>query len=217
MMLKASERKPASGKNPRQLVILVHGYGANGEDLISLADELSADLPDAVFVAPNAPTPLDYSFGGFQWFPIREISEEAMMAGVKAALPVFNEYVDYLLSHYNLPIDRVAFLGFSQGTMLSLYAGLRRPEPVAGIVGFSGLLMGSDQLEKEIQSKPPICLIHGTADQVVPFHFMAEAEKAIKKAGVDVESHARNGLAHGIDLAGIELAKNFLVKRLLGA
>ncbi len=214
MMLTGPERKPLSGQAPRHLVVLVHGYGANGEDLISLADELGEYLPDTHFVAPNAPMPLEYSFGGFQWFPIREITEEAMMAGVKQAAPVLNEYIDHLLLQHHLTIDRVALVGFSQGTMLSLYTALRRPKPVAGIVGFSGVLMGSRELKEEIQSKPPVCLIHGTADQVVPFHFMAEAEKALKDAGVEVESHTRPGLAHGIDLEGLKIAKDFLRKRL---
>lgn len=214
-MLTGPERKPLSGQAPRHLVILVHGYGANGEDLISLADELGEYLPDTHFIAPNAPSPLEYSFGGFQWFPIREISEDAMMEGVKEAAPVLNEFIDQQLLTHHLTIDRVALVGFSQGTMMSLYAGLRRPKPCAAIVGFSGVLMGSHTLKDEMQSKPPVCLIHGTADQVVPFHFMAEAEKVLKEAGVEVESHTRNGLAHGIDLQGLEIAKDFLRKRLV--
>jgi phospholipase/carboxylesterase len=214
-MLTGPERKPLSGLAPRHIVVLVHGYGANGEDLISLADELGEYLPDTYFIAPNAPTPLEHSFGGFQWFPIREISEEAMMAGVKSATPVLNEFIDHQLLQHNLTIDRVALVGFSQGTMISLYSALRRPKPCAAVVGFSGLLMGSKELKGEMKSKPPVCLVHGTADSVVPFHFMAEAEEALKEAGVEVEVHERPGLAHGIDLQGLTIAKDFLRKHLL--
>jgi phospholipase/carboxylesterase len=209
-MLSGPERKPLSGLAPRHLVVLVHGYGANGEDLISLADALGEYLPDTYFIAPNAPTPLEYSFGGYQWFPIREISEEAMMAGVERAAPVLNDFIDHLLLQHSLTLDRVALLGFSQGTMLSLYTMLRRDKPCAGVVGFSGLLMGSQSLPQDIRSRPPVCLVHGTADQVVPFHFMAEAEDALKAFGVSVETHARPGLAHGIDAHGLTVAKDFL-------
>lgn len=213
-MITGPERAPRSGTKPRNLVILVHGYGANGEDLISLADELGEYFPDTHFVAPNAPQPLEHSFGGYQWFPIREISEKAMIEGVKSAMPVLNEFIDQqLLTHY-LTIDRVALIGFSQGTMLSLYTMLRRDKPCAGIVGYSGLLMGSATLAADIRSTPPVCLIHGTADQVVPFSFMADAEAALRGSNVEVEAHARPGLAHGIDPQGLVLAKNFLRARL---
>ena len=214
-MLTGPERKPLSGVAPRHLVILVHGYGANGEDLISLADELGEYLPDTQFVAPNAPTPLEYSFGGFQWFPIREISEAAMMEGVKEATPLLDAFIDQQMLNHHLTIDRVALLGFSQGTMLSLYSALRRPQPCAGVVGFSGILMGAATLKDDMRSKPPVCLIHGTADQVVPYHFLGEAEQSLEAVGVDVECHTRPGLGHGIDMDGLVAAKNFLQKRLL--
>ncbi|MBY0354281.1 MAG: alpha/beta fold hydrolase [Rickettsiales bacterium] len=209
-MLTGPERKTCSGLPARHLVIFVHGYGANGDDLIALADEWSEYLPDTHFVAPNAPTPLENSFGGFQWFPIREISEAAMMDGVQSVTPAFQAFIDDQLLKHHLTIDRVAVVGFSQGTMLALYAMLRRDKPCAAIIGYSGLLMGSASLEQDARSKPPVCLIHGTSDTVVPFSFMADAESALRDAGIEVEAHARGGLGHGIDAEGLQLAKEFL-------
>ena len=147
---------PASGGPARQLVVLLHGVGADGDDLISLADYWSALLPDAEFVSPNAPDQCDMSPYGYQWFSLLDRSMAAMTAGVKKAAPVVNAYIDDALAERGLTPDKLALVGFSQGTMTSLYVALRRPEPVAAVLGYSGALLAPELLASEIKSRPPV-------------------------------------------------------------
>lgn len=202
--------EPRSGGAPRQLIVLLHGLGADGDDLIGLAPLLAEALPDACFISPNAPEPCDMAPYGRQWFSLREWTNRAMLEGANRAAPVLNAWLDAQLQALGLTDAQLGVIGFSQGTMTALHALPRRPKPCAGIVGFSGALVGAGLLAAEALSKPPVCLIHGTADTVVPFHAMDAAEQALKAGGFDVESHARPGLAHGIDPQGIDLAAAFL-------
>jgi phospholipase/carboxylesterase len=159
---------PASGGPARQLVVLLHGVGADGDDLISLADYWSALLPDAEFVSPNAPDQCDMSPYGYQWFSLLDRSMAAMTAGVKKVAPVINAYIDNALAERNLTPDKLALVGFSQGTMTALHTALRRSEPLAGILAYSGALLAPEALAGEIRSRPPVLLIHGADDQIVP-------------------------------------------------
>ena len=206
-MLKGPELAPASG-SVKRLVIFLHGVGADGNDLLSLAPMLG--LPDTQFVSPNAPFEFDMAPFGYQWFSLMDRSPAKMLAGIQAAAPLLNGYIDALLARFALKPSQVALVGFSQGTMTALYTAYRRAEPLAGIVAFSGAMLGADTFAADVKSKPPVCLIHGEEDEVVPFGAMAHAQDALTAAGVPLAAHARPGLGHGIDEEAIDIASAFL-------
>ncbi|MBX3503057.1 MAG: dienelactone hydrolase family protein [Alphaproteobacteria bacterium] len=203
---------PAGGGQPRKLAILLHGYGADGNDLIGLAEPLAPLMPDVVFHAPNAPYPCDGNPFGYQWFGISRLDPHLMLAGVRGSAPFVEAFLDAKLAEYDLSEADTAFIGFSQGTMMSLHVGLRREKPLAGIVGFSGLLPGIETLPDEIRSKPPVLLIHGDADPMVPFEMMDRAETALRSLGVTVGSHVARGVGHSIDGQGLEQCARFLLR-----
>ena len=210
-------RREAASGNADALVILLHGYGADGNDLIGLAPPLSQVLPKAEFVSPNGPEPCRASPMGRQWFPISYLdgsSEKEMNDGFVRASETLHAFVDAEIARSGLASDRVALLGFSQGTMMSLEVGLRRSERLAGIVGFSGRLLRAETLTGEIASRPPVLLVHGADDPMVPPASLEDAEKALSAAGVEVGAHMRPGLGHGIDPGGLQLAAEFLVRHL---
>ncbi|HEX7968382.1 MAG TPA: prolyl oligopeptidase family serine peptidase [Stellaceae bacterium] len=209
-------RKPATGGNPRQLVVLLHGLGADGNDLIGLAPYWAPLLPDAEFVSPDAPFPCDMAPFGRQWFSLQERSPESILAGVRAAAPILDAFLDDALAARGLDESRLALVGFSQGTMMSLYVGLRRSKAPVGILGYSGALVGAETLAEEIRSRPPVLLVHGNADEVVPFQALAMAAEGLKAAGVPVEHLVRPGLGHGIDEEGLRRGGAFL-RRVLAA
>jgi len=194
---------PASGGPARALVILLHGLGANGNDLIGLAPVLSQILPDAAFVSPDAPSPCDMAPMGRQWFSFRSTADADILAGARAAAPILNAFIDSELKRYSLADDRLAMIGFSQGTMMALHVALRRPTPCALVVGYSGALLAPEILAAEIKSRPPVLLIHGEADQVIVFSAMAASEAALLANNVSVHCEARPGLGHGIDEQGL--------------
>ncbi len=210
--LTGPERAPLEG-TAKRLIVFLHGLGADGNDLIGLAPFFAQAFPDAQFLAPNAPEPCDMAPYGYQWFSLREWTMESKLRGTQAAAPTLNAYLDAQLARFSLDDSALALVGFSQGTMMSLYTALRRSKPIAGIVGYSGALIGAELLADELKSKPPVCLIHGMADQVVPFAAMELAENALHAAGVAVEAHARPNLPHSIDEEGIEIAIRFLQKQ----
>lgn len=207
---------PASGGPPRKLILLLHGYGADGEDLIGLAQPLSSVLPDAAFHAPNAPYPCDGNPFGYQWFGISQLDPHLMFAGTRGAAPFVEAFLDELLAKYGLTEADTALIGFSQGTMMSLHVGLRREQAVAGIVGFSGVLAGMDSLQDEIRVRPPVLLVHGDADELIPVQLMDRTAKALQACGVPVESHVARGVGHGIDQTGLQLCARFLMQVLGG-
>jgi len=207
---------PASGGAPKQLVILLHGLGADGQDLIGLAPHWGHALPDAAFASPNAPFPCDMAPYGFQWFSVQDRSPETVLAGVRAAAPALDAFIDSELGRCGLAEDKLALVGFSQGTMMSLFVGPRRERQLAGIVGFSGRLIAPELLAGEIRTRPPVMLAHGTMDELVPFESMAVAEKGLKAVGIEVETHACPGIGHGIDQTGLIRGAAFL-QRVLGA
>jgi phospholipase/carboxylesterase len=215
MELSGPTQPPASGGKPKQLVVLLHGYGSNGEDLIGLAPFLAQALPEAEFLSPNAPFPCELSPFGFQWFGLEDRTPEMMLGGTRLAAEILARFLDAELVRRGLTDRDLALVGFSQGTMMSLHVGPRRPSPIAGILGFSGSLIAPQLLAEEIKSKPPVFLVHGTADQVVPFGALAQAESALKDAGVPVETESRPGLVHSIDQVGAQKGALFL-RRCLG-
>jgi len=206
---------PKSGGKPKQLVIFLHGLGADGEDLIGLAPMFAEALPDAAFISPHAPFACDMAPYGYQWFSLRDWSPASMLAGAKGTAPVLNACIDAMMKQFGLTEQQVALVGFSQGCMMALYVALRRAKPLAGILGYSGALVGGEVLAAEIKAKPEICLVHGDEDPVVPYHALGMAESALKSAAVPMEAHTRPGLMHGIDPEGIEIGKRFL-KRVFG-
>ncbi len=203
---------PAGGRTPRQLVLLLHGLGADGNDLIGLAPYFARVLPDAKFVSPNAPFPCDMAPMGYQWFSLQERTEEATLEGARTARPILDKFIDEQMAALGLGPADTALVGFSQGTMMSLFAGLRRDQPVAGILGYSGRLVGAGILADEISVKPPVTLINGDQDELIPASVQPAAVNALKDLGIEVEGHIRPGLGHSIDPVGIELGCEFLAK-----
>ncbi|MFQ5954656.1 MAG: alpha/beta hydrolase [Kiloniellales bacterium] len=210
MRLSGPSHGPASGGQARRLIILLHGIGADGSDLIALAPQLARVLPDAAFVSPNAPFPCDMAPFGYQWFSLQDRTPAMMLAGVRAAAPILDGFIDDALDGYGLADRDLALVGFSQGTIMSLYVAPRRERPCAGVVGYSGALIGARDWPAEVRSRPPVLLVHGDADPVMPFGAMARAAEELRRADIKVEAHRRPGLGHGIDPTGLELAGKFL-------
>lgn len=195
---------PRSKQPPRQLVILLHGWGADGNDLIGLAPHWAQILPDAEFLSPHAPFPHDMGMGR-QWFSLDDRAPEVLLAGMRAISPVVDAYIDEQLKKRGLDDGKLALVGFSQGTMVALYVALRRARAIAGVVGYSGRIIGSAELADELVSKPPVLLVHGTADDMVPIEAMRQAVALLKALGVPVASEERPGMGHGIDEVGLAL------------
>lgn len=201
---------PHDGGETKALVVMLHGVGADGNDLIGIAPMWAPLLPGVAFVAPNGPEPCDMAPYGYQWFSLQDRRPAAMLAGVQSAAPIVNAFVDREMERLGLGPDRVALVGFSQGTMTALYTAPRRPDALAGVLGYSGALIGADTLAREATARPPVMLVHGTDDQVVPFQAMTAAEQVLASAGIPVETFACRGLAHGIDQDGLQLGVGFL-------
>ena len=196
---------PRSGGPARQLVALLHGVGADGADLIGLAPVLARALPDAAFVAPDAPFPCDMAPYGRQWFSLQDRSPARLAAGVRAAEPLLRAFLDAELSRLSLPASALALAGFSQGAMTALHAGLRMADPPAAILAYSGALLAPESLPGEIAARPPppVLLVHGEMDGVVPVRATRMAEAALRGAGVPVEALYIPGLGHTIDESGL--------------
>ncbi|HMA16227.1 MAG TPA: alpha/beta fold hydrolase [Kiloniellaceae bacterium] len=205
---------PGSGEPARALVVFLHGLGADGHDLISLAPLLEPLLPGTAFVSPHAPFPCDMAPMGRQWFSLQDRDPDLLLAGVESAAPGLNAFLDKELERLGLADDRLALVGFSQGTMTALHVALRRPNPCGVVVGFSGALLKPEVLGEEIRSRPHVLLVHGDADEVVPFQALGQALEALELNGVPVQAYRRPGLGHGIDQEGLQLCAMALVRRL---
>lgn len=201
MALDGPRLPPAKGP-AKQLVVLLHGWGANGDDLIGLAPYLARGLPEAAFVSPNAPYPCEANPMGLQWFSLMDRSEAQLLAGLRLAASLVDAFLDEELARLGLPPEALALVGFSQGTMLGLHVALRRRQAPAALVGFSGRLIGED-LAEEVVSKPPVLLVHGSADPVVPSQASEVAARVLQGWGVPTELLVRPGLPHSIDEPGI--------------
>lgn len=201
---------PKSGATAKQLVVILHGYGADGNDLIDLGRAWAASLPDAEFVAPDAPEPLPHeALGGRQWFALHDRDMREYRLGAESAKPSLDAFLDRELKRLGLSEKDLAIVGFSQGAMMALHTGLRRQTPPAALLAFSGLLPGPDQLNN-IQTYSPVMLIHGNDDDVVPAYHLEGARAALEKSGVHVEAHLLEGLDHSIDERAMVLGGRFL-------
>ncbi|GAA6197016.1 MULTISPECIES: alpha/beta fold hydrolase [unclassified Pseudophaeobacter] len=216
-VLKAERREPLSGVT-RSIVVFLHGYGANGADLLGLADPLAEHLPDTLFVAPDAPENCPGAPMGYQWFPIPWIdgsSEEESMRGMNASIEDLNAFLDALMVDEDVLPEQVVLFGFSQGTMMSLHVAPRREDAIAGIVAFSGRLLSPDTLKDEVVSRMPVMLVHGDADDVVPPQSLPEAAEALDQAGFkDVFAHIMKGTGHGIAPDGLSVSLAFMRDKL---
>lgn len=216
-VLNAGRKEPLSGET-RSVVVFLHGYGANGADLLGLSDPLSEHMPDTLFVAPDAPEHCAGSPMGFQWFPIPWIdgsSEEESQRGMHAAVEDLNAFLDALMVDEDILPEQVVLFGFSQGTMMSLHVAPRREDAIAGVVAFSGRLLEPELLVDEAISRMPILLVHGDQDDVVPVKALPEAAEALQKANFkEVYAHIQKGTAHGIAPDGLSVALAFMRDKL---
>jgi phospholipase/carboxylesterase len=213
---------PQSG-TARQLVVFLHGYGADGNDLIEIGRVWQQSLPHAAFVSPHAPEPCGQAPVGRQWFALTFRDPNERWIGVNHAAPMLERFIDAELTRHNLPPSALALVGFSQGTMMSLHVGLRRAVPSAAIVGYSGMLVlppdgNPETLAAEIRSRPPVLLVHGDRDELIPPEALFASAQGLAAVGVPVEWHLSADVGHGIDPEGLRhggefLARNFSQKR----
>ena len=210
-------RRPAASGAASSAVVFLHGYGADGSDLLGLADTLAPHLPDTAFRAPNAPERSSVNPSGYQWFPIPWIdgaSEAEMEDGFRHSQADIDAYLDSVLAEEGIAHSDLVLFGFSQGTMMSLQVAPRRSSQVAGVVGFSGRMLDPGALAAQVTSRPPVLLVHGDQDEVVPFQSLPEAQDALAKEGFEVRTHVMQGVGHGISPEGLGVALAFIRDRL---
>jgi phospholipase/carboxylesterase len=209
--------EPKSG-NAKNLVVFLHGYGADGNDLIDIGRAWQGLLPDTAFVSPHAPEPCGQAPTGRQWFPLYTRSPNERWDGARKAAPVINQFLDGELMRRKLPPSALALVGFSQGTMMALYVGLRRAVAPAAIVGFSGSFVlpqgaKTESIAGEITARPPVLLVHGDGDEVIPVQALFQGAQALAALEVPVEWHLSEGIGHGIDQEGLRHGGEFLARR----
>jgi phospholipase/carboxylesterase len=217
-LLKFGRKAAASGR-ARSLVVFLHGYGANGADLLDIGDVLAPHLPDTTFAAPDAAERVPGAPMGYQWFPIPQFdgsSPEQARAGLLKAAADISDFLDQRLAHEKLGPEALAIVGFSQGAMMGLHVAPRRAQPVAAVVAISGRLIAPDLLAAETRSRPPVLVMHGDVDPVVPFDEMAAAADALVAAEFETYGHVMKGMGHGISQDGLASMLGFL-KRYLPA
>jgi phospholipase/carboxylesterase len=207
---------PRSGA-ARQLVVFLHGYGADGNDLIELGRVWQQILPQAAFVSPHAPEPCGQAPVGRQWFALTFCDPNERWVGVNKAAPVLERFLEAELARHRLPPSALALVGFSQGTMMALHVGLRRAVSPAAIVGYSGLLVlppdgNPETFAADIKSRPPVLLVHGDQDELIPVQALFAAAQGLAAVGVPVEWHISSGIGHGIDPEGLRHGGEFLVR-----
>jgi phospholipase/carboxylesterase len=220
MTLDGPRLEPKSG-TVKHLVVFLHGYGADGNDLIDIGRAWQNLLPDAAFASPHAPRPCGQAPTGREWFPLTFRNPDERWNGVNAAAPVVDAFLDAELQRRSLPPSALALVGFSQGTMMALHVGLRRAVAPAAIVGYSGMLVvpedvDPDAFAAQIRVKPPVMLIHGDQDQLIPVQALMHAAQGLASFDVPVQFHVSPGLGHGIDQEGLRHGGEFLARFLAG-
>ena len=213
--LSGPEAEPASGGPAKQLIVFVHGYGADGNDLFSLSEYFAHVAPDAAFISPNAPYRCAGAPSGYQWYDVWMQDPAERLVAIRSTAAIFDNFLTQQLERRGLTEANLVLVGFSQGTMMSLFAAPRREKAIAGIVGYSGRMESPDKLVNEIRAKPPVVMVHGDSDELLAVSDMETAAAALKDCGVEIETHVRPGLGHGIDEDGIRVGLEF-VRRVLG-
>ncbi len=216
--LNGPEYFPQSGEKPKRAVIILHGVGADGENMMGIVPHLADAVEDCYFICPNGSE--QYEDGsmsvngsyGYQWFSLWDRSYPQLKAGVEVASDNLKNFIDEVKERFNLNYSDIVLAGFSQGCMTALHTALRMGEgkQLAGMMGFSGGMIANQLEEAEITSKPKVCLVHGEADPVVPFDRSVYAEEHLSELGIDIETSVIPHLPHSIDINGIEIAKKFL-------
>jgi phospholipase/carboxylesterase len=209
--------EPPSGQVKR-LVVFLHGYGADGKDLIDIGKAWQGLLPDTAFVSPHAPERCSQTPKGRQWFPLFTRAQNERWEGVNKAAATLDQFLDAELARRKLPPSALALVGFSQGTMMALHVGLRRAVPPSAIVGYSGIFVLPDKAKAEvvageIKGKPPVLLIHGDQDDLIPVQALMQGSQDLASLGVPVEWHISSGVGHGIDQEGLRHGGMFLARR----
>jgi phospholipase/carboxylesterase len=209
--------EPPGGQPAKRLVVFLHGYGADGNDLIDIGRAWQGLLPDTAFVSPHAPEPCEQAPSGRQWFALFSRAQNERWTGVNKAAPVLEKFLDAELERRKLPPQALALVGFSQGTMMALHVGLRRAVPPAAIVGYSGIFVLPDKAKPdavagEIKSKPPVLLIHGDQDDLIPVQALLQGSQDLAALEVPVEWHISQGIGHGIDQEGLRHGGTFLAR-----
>ena len=212
--IKGPSLKTFSGEPARSLVILLHGYGANGDDLLDLATNWQELLPHTEFIAPHAPThcAINPSPRSYQWFNLDNLNQETIQRGVKGALPSLHAFIDDELKQRNLAEEQLMLVGFSQGTMMALATALNRSKTCAGVLGYSGACILPPSLE--ILSRPNIFLVHGDEDELISVENMTTAAQNLTRLGANVRSFISMGAGHFIDSEGLIRGGQFLAQHL---
>ena len=211
--------EPAAGRQARQLVVFLHGYGADGNDLIDIGRAWQKILPEAAFVSPHAPRRCGQAPTGREWFPLTFRDPNERWTGVNSAAPILEQFLDAELVRRGLAPTSLALVGFSQGTMMALHVGLRRAVPPVAIVGYSGVLSlppgdAIEAVKAEVVARPPVLLVHGTQDDLIPVQALFQAAQVLAALDVPVEWHLSHGIGHGIDAEGLRHGGEFLARRL---
>jgi phospholipase/carboxylesterase len=195
--------------NKKNLIICLHGWGSSGDNFIHIAKIMSKSLPDACFIAPNAPFPRETG-GGYQWFSLEDRAANVLYNGVKNAASIINNFIDKKLNEMNLNDRQLSLIGFSQGAMVAIHTSLTRMQPCASVIAYSGRFISPPEIAIDIKSKPNICIVHGDADDVVPFSYLDLSVKTLRKNGINAEAHAIHSLSHIINDEGIKLGVEFI-------
>ena len=203
---------PASGKAPKQLIIFCHGVGSNGQDLIGLSPYFAKVLPDAQFISPNGPEAFDMDSSGYQWFSLNNTEPASRLEGTQAAAPILDAFIDQQIAIHSLAAKDVALVGFSQGSMMSIYVGVRRLEQLGGILAYSGAVIAPELVASELKSQPPVLMVHGTIDDVVPVAALYEGVSALQASGVQARGEVVPDLGHSLNDKCIMEGMDFLAE-----
>jgi len=205
---------PTDNQKVKHIVIFLHGYGANGADLINIGNEWIEELPNTLFISPNAPFRCPIAENSFQWFELTSISPENIGQGLKISGPYLNDFVEDIKQKYKIEEKKIFFVGFSQGTMMALNHLCKRKSSCAGLIGYSGMLFENKGFDQEVKSKFPIFLYHGRNDDLIRYDYSIEAYNKLHSMGFNIQYRIQNNLGHGIDALGLLLGLGFIKKTL---